>query len=136
MDLPDLCPACLAELPAGYDGDHVRIDRAIGGDIGLFRSMPVAEQAEVITTAISRGHTWHGLSQRFLIGAERLRAIAGYPADDFDQQVRSLYDQGLSDITIAARLGVTPARIFKSRTRQKLPSLYGPGGRRREAVAA
>ena len=55
----------------------------------------------------------------------------------FDADVKRYYDAGHDDCSIATILGVWPKTVARSRARQKMPALYGPGGRRiRTAVAA
>lgn len=60
-------------------------------------------------------------------GAERRKAIAR--RQEF--QIIKGWQKGLSDGDIALRVDLHPGTVQKIRTELGLPSLYGPGGRRR-----
>lgn len=133
MNLPDLCPQCLTELPDGYPYDHVAIDRALNGQASLFRRMSTSEQAEVVRTGRTRRIGYTDMARLFMQPADRLRQLVGDTGPhraDFDAKVRALYNQVLPDGTIAVQLGVSYEKVRRSRQRQGLPAQFGGRGRR------
>lgn len=50
--------------------------------------------------------------------------------DRLDAYVKQMHARGVDDQIIAFAMGVAPKTVAASRRRQKLPTLYGPGGRR------
>jgi hypothetical protein len=137
MSLPDLCPGCLAELPADYPFDHVRIDRALAGGRAMFRSMEADEQREVIRTGRERGLSDSAMARAFGLSHTGIHTLMGDERrTEVDDQVRVLWESEFNDSVIGMRLGIHPGTVNKIRTRLGLASLYGPGGRRRTGVAA
>jgi hypothetical protein len=127
----DICPACLAELPAGYLFDHVAIDRAAGGDRALFARMQEAERREVVTTTLARGAGLHNLAQTLNWPYTHLQALLpdSHPESrqsqqaDAEQLIRQLWEQGLQDTTISARTGLNPSKVGRIRKRLGLGTL-------------
>ena len=135
----DLCPACLIELRAGYPYDHVRIDRALAGNAGLFRSMDSDEQREVVRTGRDRGLSVTALGVRLAKSTTDIHNLLGEPTparaprqEELDSKVRDLWSRELSDSDIALRIGIHPGTVAKKRHHLGLPALFGPGGRRKE----
>lgn len=84
MNTTSMCPACLADLPAGYPYDHVAIDEALGCHPDwarpLYRALTVDERGELVRVALSRGFTINALTRRFGQSCARLRQLAALPA--------------------------------------------------------
>lgn len=127
----DICPACLTELPAGYPYDHVAIDRAGRGDRNLFTTMPTAERREVVIAALARGVrltdlartlNWTYTSLQSLLPDDHPESTRSH-AERADRQVRELWEQGLQDVTIAARTGLNPSTVGRVRKRLGLRTL-------------
>lgn len=141
MNLPDLCPLCLDELPDGYPYDHVAIDLALEGSHRVYR----AERAEAVRVGLTRGMTPTLISRRLHIATDELHrytdlARASRAAGDdtrHDTAIRDMHARHINDGAIAITLGITRDQVRYARNRLGLPTLYGPGGRRlRQEVAA
>lgn len=145
--LPDLCPRCLTELPADYPYDHVAIDYALAGNHAVFTAMGQAERREVVRAGRALGLSDNIIAVR--LGRNRTdirRLMSGTIKNrtsperlaQIDQQVRQLWEQQLTDSAISRHIGVRAEQVVRSRYRQNLPALYGPGGKRldRQQVAA
>lgn len=131
MNPVDLCPRCLAELPAGYPYDHVAIDQALAGNRKVFSAMDDDERREVIQYARRTGMTDFAISARLHRSLASIRAIASDtpPARQptkgvHDADIRELWTRGLSDRAIAARLGLGVSNVRRTRTRLQLPANY------------
>lgn len=136
--VPELCPSCLNELPAGYPYDHVAIDRALRGDRTTFAAMSTAERAETVITGLARGidlgrlaHllTWPYFVLQALLPDDHPNSHAAERARN-EQAVRDLWAQNLPDVTIAARTGLNPSVVGRTRKRLGLPSVAGRGFRK------
>lgn len=138
MTMPDLCAACLTELPAGYPYDHVAIDLALTGRRDLFEAMDAGERREVVLTGLGRkvslweisrrldwpyGHLQELLPEDHPLSATRRQAC-------LERQIREMWADDLKDVEIALRLGQHASVIGRVRKRLCLPSKFGPGGRR------
>lgn len=143
MTPPTLCPACLTELPTDYPHDHVAIDAALDRSPELFKRMSRDERTEVVVTGLSRGMSLHFLAQRFGWADRTVRLLlpAGHPVlavDDrafFEATVRELWERDLPDTAIAMQAGCSPNAVSNARSRLRLPSKFGPGGRRKRVTA-
>lgn len=136
QELPELCPACLTELPDEYPYDHVRIDRAIAGNPALFRSMADDEQREVVTAGRRQGMTNYAIAVR--IGSTSVYIATLMDEDitaELNQSVAELHAKGLNDLAISLHVGCHRGVVAKVRQRLGLETLYGPGGRRKKAEA-
>lgn len=138
MNAPELCPACLTELPDGYAYDHVAIDLALAGRRDLFAAMNEGERREVVLTGLGRRLNLSVIADRLgwpygrvqeLLPDEHPQSAAGrYEA--IDQRVKELYEQDLKDMQIALRIGAHVSVVGKVRKRLRLPAKFGPGGKR------
>lgn len=126
-----LCPSCLDELPAGYPYDHVLIDRALAGNRAAWFAMNDDERGETVRVGLAHGRTYTQLSNLLRRSATDLSRYAGDATPTFDAQVKTLYTKGRNDTEIGLALGVHRRTVQTSRSRQQLPALYGPAGRRR-----
>lgn len=54
----------------------------------------------------------------------------------FDAEVKRLYNRGRDDTTIAYSTDSGRRSVLRSRQRQELPALFGPGGRPVKRLAA
>jgi hypothetical protein len=132
----DMCPNCLAELPAGYPYDHVAIDQALAGNRAVFDAMDDGERREVVEYARRIGMSDFAISTRLRCSVATVRNIAGagkpparQPAKGVhDTDVRELWSRGLSDRAIAARLGLFASNVYRIRTRLRLPANYTTTG--------
>jgi hypothetical protein len=137
MTITDLCPACLAELPADYPFDHVLIDRALSSQPHLFRTMSHSERTEVVLTGLARGRSLNGLAVGLSWPFAHIQALlpdehpqsAKSQREALEKRVAELWSQGQSDSTIALRTGKNAAVIGRVRKDLGLASLFGPGGR-------
>jgi hypothetical protein len=135
----NLCPSCLNKLPADYPYDHVAIDRALagGGTARVaFAAMSRDEKAEVIRVGRDHGLSLRQVAQRVRRNAADLQYLLDEPEEPtadpqvaFDAKVAELYALGHSDEMIGLCIGGNRKTVQKSRDRQGLPPLYGPGGR-------
>jgi hypothetical protein len=144
MTMPELCAACLTELPAGYPYDHVAIDLALTGRRDLFKAMTAGERREVVLTGLARGLTLNIITTRLNWTYGRIQELL--PADhplsvtrqqpDLEQAIRELWAADLKDIEISLRIGQHVSVVGKVRKRLCLPAKFGPGGRRLAAHRA
>jgi hypothetical protein len=101
---------------------------------------PVRQACQDWAVATGQEHgVWGGLTRRQLrlaVAMHRQGLDVG-PIDlprastpTLDERVAEMHGREMSDKDIAADLGVWKSTVRSSRNRQKLPSLYGPGGHR------
>jgi hypothetical protein len=91
-------------------------------------------QVECLRYALEQDERWHVWGGVLMSsGIERARARRSY---HIDRQVRELWEKRLSDGQIGAALGINKRTVRENRHRQRLPALYGPGGKRKAEVAA
>lgn len=80
MNLTELCPSCLDELPADYPHDHVAIDLALTCHRDRarprFRSLSRADRGELVRVALARGWTINALYLPYGRSVAGLRALA------------------------------------------------------------
>jgi Helix-turn-helix domain len=138
--IANLCPGCLTELPPGYPHDHVLFDQALTKRPDLYKTMTVDERAELVRAGLARGMTVDQIARHFHTSTSTIRNLAGGDVPvALDQQIRRLYHRGHTDYEISLALDVSRSTVQRSREKQGLPPMYGPGGRRRwnnPAVAA
>jgi hypothetical protein len=146
-DLPYLCPRCLTELPAGYPYDHVAVDYALAGNHAVYTAMGQAERREVVHAGRAQGLSDNAIGIRVgrnrthirrLMGGRIKNRLSPERLAEIDEQVRTLWEQRLTDAAISRHVGVKGEQVVRSRYRQGLPALFGPGGKPldRQQVAA
>jgi hypothetical protein len=130
MNIPELCPSCLTELPDGYAFDHVLIDRTLDGNPQHFRAMSLEERREVIRTGRARGLSDNAIAVR--VGSTKLNIAALMGVDlssQLNEKVAEYWAQGLSDQAISMQVGCHLSQVARVRRRLGLAALFGPGGR-------
>lgn len=143
MNVITLCPSCLIELPDDYPFDHVEIDRAVAGDRRVFADMNREQRTDVVVTGLARGKSLNQLAVQFGWSFDRIQELlpdehlqsAEKSRSELQIRIRELYDQDLTDGDIALRLGRPLGTVSKMRSRMKLPSKFGPGGRRKRVTS-
>jgi hypothetical protein len=136
----DLCPACLAVLPDGYQSDHVAIDLALAGNTAVLKRMPRPERRDLVTWGRRQGMTDSEIAARVHRSVGEIRnwftdPVPAYRAHIDDDAVHQLWQEGLSDRQIAERLGAGHNAVLLSRRRQHLPALFTSGGIRKVVAA-
>jgi hypothetical protein len=138
----NLCPSCLADLPADYPYDHVETDQALTSRPDLFTRMDRVQRVDTVIAGLAKGMTLNQIALHFRWQHAHIQALLpdGHPQSTaaektwIEQQVRDLWGQDLSDSAIAIRIGRHPHAVCKIRARLKLPSKFGPGGRRKKTA--
>lgn len=117
-----IATAASAEVPM--------VDRVLAGTAKDFQELTPEDQEKVVYAGLERGLTLNKMSIRFHCTPRALQLLIGQNSKTFDQQVKDLYDRGKSDTAIALALGAGTNTVARSRARQDLPPLFGPGGRK------
>lgn len=129
MNDPNLCPACLAELPEDYPYDHVRIDRALGGDLRLWSRMSRAERCEVVLTGIERRLDPRGLAEvlglqysyvQDVLPAEHPQSRESFLAQ-VEPQVAQMWADGATYVDITLATGLNERSVTRIRRSLNLP---------------
>lgn len=137
----NLCPKCLASLPDGYEFDHVAIDYALAGNTAVLKRMPRTERRELVAWGRRLGLTDNVIAERVHRSTAEIHnwLVDQTPRPPrsaaIDPEVKALWEQGLADRQIAARLSVGKSTVFQSRRRQGLAALFLSGGVRRVVPA-